>query len=455
MSQAYFTRCTGAFAYASPIAYASSINDAIRHSTIENSAIENIAIRNSGSQSDTYRSGFALGFDRRAISAALFFVALLLCGPLASLHAQDSTSDSSSARSSSSASEANDLDAGQVKPALALESSTTNGVVRASNEIRVAKPIISSTGLTQVGLEFGLERVAKGAEPQTLDEFRALESQQAKVVQKVKQVTVNVQQGNSQGSGVIISGDGYVLTAAHVAGKPNLDATVVLSNGRRYRAKTLGMNRNVDAGLLKITDEPAEGWPHASLGESSRLAEGCWCVAVGHPGGWQEKRGSVVRVGRVLAMLPGTIVTDCSLIGGDSGGPLFDLSGRLIGIHSRIGADVTENMHVPVDEFTKNFERLVSGEKWGILPGYEPIIGITGDEQDGRAIITKINPGGPAERAGMQVGDVVVRFDGAAIHSFRELKEAVHGCLPGDHVRVEVSRENKILSRTLVIGLKN
>jgi S1-C subfamily serine protease len=69
--------------------------------------------------------------------------------------------------------------------------------------------------------------------------------------------------------------------------------------------------------------------------------------------------------------------------------------------------------------------------------------------------VTKVNAGGPAERAGLQVGDVVVRFDGTAINSFRELKEAVHGCLPGDHVRIEVSRENKVLVRTLVIGLKN
>ena len=330
-----------------------------------------------------------------------------------------------------------------------------SGVVAASSEVRVAKAIIPSAGLTQVGLEFGMDRVLKGFEPQTLEELRALEAQQAKVAEKVKLVTVNVQQGNSQGSGVVITKDGYVLTAAHVAGKPNLEATVVFHNGRRYRAKTLGMNRNVDAGLLKITDEPAEGWPCATMGESQKLAEGQWCVAAGHPGGWQEKRGTVIRVGRVLGMFPGTIVTDCSLIGGDSGGPLFDLSGRLVGIHSRIGADVTENMHVPVDEFTRNFERLVKGEKWGVLPGYEPMIGIQGDEKDGQAIISKVNPGGPAERAGLKVGDIVLSFDGESIKSFNQLKEAVHGCLPGDQISIEIAREGRVLSRTMVVGLRN
>jgi S1-C subfamily serine protease len=154
-------------------------------------------------------------------------------------------------------------------------------------------------------------------------------------------------------------------------------------------------------------------------------------------------------------MFPGTIVTDCSLIGGDSGGPLFDLSGRLVGIHSRIGADVTENMHVPVDEFTRNFERLVKGEKWGVLPGYEPMIGIQGDEKDGQAIISKVNPGGPAERAGLKVGDIVLSFDGESIKSFNQLKEAVHGCLPGDQISIEIAREGRVLSRTMVVGLRN
>lgn len=392
----------------------------------------------------------ACGLKSSSVVALMCIAVLMFVVSVASsaaLQAQESVGQASSSTEKT--------DSTQVQPAGGKVDPTAGAVVGASSEVRVAKAVISSAGFTQVGLEYGMDRLLKGLEPQTLDELRALEAQQAKVAEKVKLVTVNVQQGNSQGSGVVISQDGYVLTAAHVAGKPNLDATVVFSNGRRYQAKTLGMNRNVDAGLLKITDQPAEGWPHATLGESNRLSEGQWCVAVGHPGGWQEKRGSVIRVGRVLAMLPGTIVTDCSLIGGDSGGPLFDLTGRLIGIHSRIGAEVTENMHVPVDEFTRNFERLVSGEKWGVLPGYEPAIGITGDEKDGRAIVSKINAGGPADRAGLQEGDLITNFDGTEIRTFKELREAVHGCLPGDHVRIEISRNEQKLSRTLVIGLKN
>jgi serine protease Do len=83
------------------------------------------------------------------------------------------------------------------------------------------------------------------------------------------------------------------------------------------------------------------------------------------------------------------------------------------------------------------------------------MIGIQGDEKDGQAIISKVNPGGPAERAGLKVGDIVLSFDGESIKSFNQLKEAVHGCLPGDQISIEIAREGRVLSRTMVVGLRN
>lgn len=335
------------------------------------------------------------------------------------------------------------------------------------------------TGLTEVDIEPALSRLfrasdVRGNEPQTYEELLALEEQQSKVAEKIQQVTVNVQQGTAQGSGVIITADGYVLTAAHVAGKPNRDAWILMPDGKRLKAKTLGMNRYMDAGLMKIVEPNPSGWPHASLGSSRNLKSGQWCIAAGHPGGWVRERDPVIRVGRILALVPEksspqgfdkllagnsnsdwtTIVTDCALIGGDSGGPLFDLQGKLIGIHSRIGSDVSDNMHVPIDVYSKSWDRLVQGEAWGTLPGYKPAIGVIGKADDPRAIIAKIINNSPAERAGIKEGDLIRQFDGVEIRSFAELIRAVEGTLPGDRVRVELERDGRILTYTLVVGLQ-
>ena len=209
-------------------------------------------------------------------------------------------------------------------------------------------------GSTFVGLEPGLGRLLKGEQPRTKIELISLDKQQTKVAEKINLVTVNLQHGSTQGSGVIITGEGYVLTAAHVAGRPNQKINILMHDGERVEGVTLGSNKDMDAGLVRITkprDTAANPWPHATLGSSSDLKLGQWCIATGHPGGWMPDRPAVVRIGRLLRIIPSTLVTDCSLIGGDSGGPLFDLEGRLIGVHSRIGVDVDDNMHVPVDVF--------------------------------------------------------------------------------------------------------
>jgi serine protease Do len=328
---------------------------------------------------------------------------------------------------------------------------------------RVAgKPSVASrdsSGATYIALDSKLRQVFKGSEPRSLDELRALESQQSKVAEAIEKVTVNVQQGSAQGSGVIITGDGYVLTAAHVAGKPGRDAWVVLNDGTRLPAKTLGMNRNKDAGLLKITASRSAPWPHATLGHSQDLEIGQWCIAAGHPGGWHAERGNVIRVGRILAIKgerksPHTLFTDCTLIGGDSGGPLFTLEGKLIGIHSRIGTDMQDNMHVPIDVFATDWTRLKNGEAWGVLPGYRPIIGVSGPPDSDSAVVERVEPGSPAQRAGVAAGDLILSFDGNKISSFKELQLAVQQTLPGDTVMIEVSREGQTYRLPLTVGVE-
>lgn len=352
-----------------------------------------------------------------------------------------------------------------VVPAMAT---STGGVSVTSLKPAVSKREMSRTpGLTEVPLDRKLDFILQGGEPKSVQDLMLLQKQQTAVADKIKAVTVHIEQGSAQGSGVIITGDGYVLTAAHVAGKPNRDAWIRMPDGKRVRGRTLGMNRYMDAGLVKITDSRSEKqevqgqlvektvpWPHATLGTSAQIQPGHWVIATGHPGGWNKERNAVVRVGRVVETMQSTLVTDCALIGGDSGGPLFDLQGKLVGIHSRIGTDVGDNMHVPIDVFADSWDRMARNEAWGTLPGYKPRIGVSGSETNPEAIITEIVPESPAAQAGIRVGDIIRKFDGTSIRSFQELKNAVDASLPGDRVRVDVERAGKVLELRLVIGVE-
>ncbi len=292
-----------------------------------------------------------------------------------------------------------------------------------------------------------------GGVPESLDQLRQLEKQQRRVAEVAQHCTVSVQIGPAQGCGVIISESGYILTAAHVAMRPNKEARVTLSNGRVIFATTLGMNRNVDAGLIKINSGQNDGkpWPHATLGTSKNLVPGMWCVATGHPGGYKSDRGTVTRIGRILDVRTGAIVTDCALIGGDSGGPLFDIAGRLIAVHSRIGNDVADNLHVPIDNYDFSWDRLAAGEAWGYLPGFRPVLGVRGTTE-GEARVVKVYDGSPAQRYGIQVDDVIEQFGDRVISNFDSLKAAVADTMPGERVRIWLRRNNEPIAVRVEIG---
>jgi len=275
-----------------------------------------------------------------------------------------------------------------------------------------------------------LKTLFAGGVPGSVADLKAMQTHVQTLTEKLKKCTVGVTVGNAQGSGVIISKDGYVLTAAHVAGGPNRTdhVTLTLADGREVKGKTLGLYRTLDAGLMKITDQGE--YPFAEMGASTNLRDGQWCLALGHPGGYQEDRGIVLRVGRVLYNDDKAITTDCTLVGGDSGGPLFDMAGRVIGINSRIATDLTANMHVPVSTFKDVWERLEKGEAWGRLPGQEPWLGVKGVDTEKFAQIESVTPGSPADDAGIKSGDIIISYDGQNIANFAALKAKVNEWQP-------------------------
>lgn len=287
--------------------------------------------------------------------------------------------------------------------------------------------------------------------PESVEDLKAIQEQLKKVLEKVVPCTVGLQVGGAQGSGVIVSEDGYVLTAAHVSGSAKRSVEIYLADGRKVKGETLGASRlpgGTDSGLIKITDEGK--WPFAEMGKSAELKKGQWCICVGHPGGYNPKRSPPVRLGRVLNATSTVIRTDCTLVGGDSGGPLFDMNGLVIGIHSRIDSQVIDNLHVPVDTYRDNWDRLVKGEVWGsVRVAY---LGAERDPEADNCRISGVKPDSPAAKAGLKAGDVVTKFDGQKIATFDDLKNQILKKKPGDEVTLEVVRAKETITLKAVLG---
>ncbi len=227
---------------------------------------------------------------------------------------------------------------------------------------RPETPAVPQAATQQPSITPLAESVGKANTPKTPTDLQAIEAKVKQVIARGLPAVVAVRIGNSQGSGVIVNTEGYVLCAGHVVGTPGQEAVVIFADGKRSKAKTLGVHRTADAGLLKLSNPGP--WPNVEMGHSAGLEKGSWCVALGHPLGYQVGRPPVVRVGRLLRAEATTLQTDCPLVAGDSGGPLLDFSGKVIGIHSRIAGSAVMNFHVPIDIFRTGWERLVKGEAW-------------------------------------------------------------------------------------------
>jgi len=218
--------------------------------------------------------------------------------------------------------------------------------------------MVLSTGATD---ETATQSVLKKHAPENIADLRAIQEQATSIAQKVVPCTVALHVGMAQASGVIVTPDGFVLTAAHVIGRPGRDVTITFPDGKTAQGKTLGLNPQVDGGLVQITDKGP--WPFAPIApRDESLKLGDWCLATGHPGGFQAGRTPPVRLGRVIDSERAVLRTDCIITMGDSGGPLFDMQGRVIGIHSRISEETTMNLHVPAATYQEAWEVLKAGE---------------------------------------------------------------------------------------------
>jgi serine protease Do len=294
----------------------------------------------------------------------------------------------------------------------------------------------------------------------SVGDLAKLESQVQTVAAKVMPSTVALvaDEIGASGSGVVVSADGLILTAAHVV-QGAQELQVVFPDGKEVTGKVLGANLSKDIGMVKITS--GGNWPFVKQGESKPLQAGDWVVALGHSAGFDPARTPPVRFGRVVSKGPGNfLTTDCTLIGGDSGGPLFDLAGRLVGINSSIGMSLKNNNHAGIDGFRDDWDRLLRGDQWGKLSMNPfanpdmPVLGIGMAPERPRqkgVTVANVSPDSPASAAGLKAGDVLVSFDGAALADNSELLIRLAKRVPGDQVKLGVERQGSPLEVTVTL----
>lgn len=287
--------------------------------------------------------------------------------------------------------------------------------------------------------------------------LKIVEQQVKKHLEKNTAVTVAIiSESGDAGSGVIISRDGIILTAAHVV--QNEDRVmVVFADGKTAMARVLGANFTRDAAMIKLVD--GNDWPFVELGDSDAMKVGDFVVALGHAKGFDPTRRAPVRLGRLQNDgKQRFMISECTLIGGDSGGPLFDTEGRLVGIHSSIGPVLRINNHVPVNVFKKDWEYLIQGKRWGYLgahPMSDPesaalgcryadgIIGENGIVIAEGVIVGDVVVGSPADRAGLQAGDVIKQISGRVLENTKDMIRELGRYRPGEEADLVVVRNGE------------
>jgi len=264
------------------------------------------------------------------------------------------------------------------------------------------------------------------------------------------------------GSGVIVSPDGYILTNNHVVGHAD-EIHVTLLDKREFTAKVIGKDPKTDLALIKIdTKQPL---PSASLGDSGQTEVGDWVVAIGSPFGFNltVTSGIVSAKGRALGgNYDNFIQTDASINPGNSGGPLFNTDGQVIGINTAIysstGSNAGIGFAIPIDiaksvmEQLKDRGRVVRGwigvEIQEVTPALAKSFGLAAPTG---ALVAGVQKDGPAGKAGVQRGDIIVKFNNETVHDEHELPEMVASTSLKKSVPIEVIRGDKhlILNATI------
>ena len=268
------------------------------------------------------------------------------------------------------------------------------------------------------------------------------------------------EQPRGVGSGFILSSDGYVMTNAHVVEGAD-EVLVTLTDKREYKARIVGSDKRTDVAVVKID---ATGLPAVRIGDSGRLRVGEWVLAIGSPFGLE----STVTAGIVSAKQRETgeylpfIQTDVAINPGNSGGPLINMRGEVVGINSQIysrsGGYMGIAFAIPIDEAMRVSEQLrasgrVTRGRIGVQIGQvtKDVAESLGLGKQQGALVTGVEAGSPAEKAGIEAGDIITRFDGKPIEKLADLPRMVGNTKPGTKSTVTVFRRGS--ARDLSISI--
>lgn len=266
-----------------------------------------------------------------------------------------------------------------------------------------------------------------------------------------------------QGSGFIVSADGYILTNTHVVDDAD-EVTVKLSDRREFRAKVIGSDEKTDVALLKIE---ADSLPKVVIGDPGRLKVGEWVLAIGAPFGFENSvtAGIVSAKGRSLPQENYTpfIQTDVAVNPGNSGGPLFNMKGEVVGINSQIisrsGGYMGLSFAIPIDVAMEVMGQLKGGGKvsrgrLGVL-----VQEVTADLADSfglgaprGALVAEVEADSPADKAGIKPSDIIIKFDGKPIDASIDLPRMVGATKPGSQVAVTVWRKGASHDLSVKVG---
>jgi serine protease Do len=272
------------------------------------------------------------------------------------------------------------------------------------------------------------------------------------------------QESRSLGSGFIISKDGFILTNEHVVDGAD-EITVKLTDKREFKAKVIGSDKRTDIAVIKI--EPAGPLPAVKLGDPSKLKVGEWVVAIGSPFGFENTvtAGIVSGKGRIMqdANLVPFIQTDVAINVGNSGGPLFNMRGEVVGINSRLfsptGTYLGIAFAIPIDVALDVQTQLqakgrVSRGKIGVAiqEVSKDLATSFGLDRPRGALVVSVEKGSPAERAGIEPSDIITKFDGKPVDAQSDLPRFVASVRPGTRSELEVWRKGGTRSLSITVG---